>query len=102
MRHRRPQRQLTAELKKVRGDEGILFKLADAAIGKPDEVVREALYPVVGERTLRDLVTEAQANEKVCTARPCSRSIAQGAGSRSIAQRAGTASRSTWTASARH
>ncbi|MGC9381502.1 hypothetical protein [Streptomyces sp. MH13] len=61
---RRAERQLTAELKKVRGKEGILFKLADAAIGKPHEVVREALYPVVGEKTLRDLVAEAKANEK--------------------------------------
>ncbi|MBT2445369.1 Tn3 family transposase [Streptomyces sp. ISL-36] len=66
---RRVERQLTAELKKVRGKEGILFKLADAAIGKPDEVVRTALYPVVGERTLRDLVAEAKANEKVFKAK---------------------------------
>ncbi|MET9387682.1 Tn3 family transposase [Streptomyces sp. NPDC002928] len=66
---RRVERQLTAELKKVRGKEGILFKLADAAIGKPDEVVREALYPVVGEKTLRDLVAEAKANEKVFKAK---------------------------------
>ncbi|MFI1422070.1 Tn3 family transposase [Streptomyces sp. NPDC020731] len=66
---RRVERQLPAELKKVRGKEGILFKLADAAIGKPDEVVREALYPVVGEKTLRDLVAEAKANEKVFKAR---------------------------------
>lgn len=66
---RRVERQLTAELKKVRGKEGILFKLADAAIGKPDEVVRTALYPVVGEKTLRDLVAEAKANEKVFKAK---------------------------------
>ncbi|WP_209441543.1 DUF4158 domain-containing protein [Streptomyces erythrochromogenes] len=66
---RRVERQLTAELKKVRGKEGILFKLADAAIGKPDEVVGEALYPVVGEKTLRDLVAEAKANEKVFKAK---------------------------------
>ncbi|MFE7001169.1 DUF4158 domain-containing protein [Streptomyces griseus] len=66
---RRVERQLTAELKKVRGKEGILFKLADAAIGKPDDVVREALYPVVGEKTLRDLVAEAKANEKVFKAK---------------------------------
>ncbi|QES17722.1 Tn3 family transposase [Streptomyces venezuelae] len=66
---RRVERQLTAELKKVRGKEGILFKLADAAIGKPDEVVREALYPVVGEKMLRDLVAEAKANEKVFKAK---------------------------------
>jgi hypothetical protein len=63
------EQQLTAELKKVRGKEGILFKLADAAIGKPDETVRLALYPVVGEKTLRDLVAEAKANEKVFKAK---------------------------------
>jgi hypothetical protein len=40
---RRVEKQLTAELKKVRGKEGILFKLAEATIGKPDEVVRRAL-----------------------------------------------------------
>jgi hypothetical protein len=49
---------LKTELKKVRGKDGILFKLADAAIGNPDEIVRTALYPVVGEKTLRDLVAE--------------------------------------------
>lgn len=66
---RRVERQLTAELKKVRGKEGILFRLAEAAVGKPDEIVRRALYPVVGEKTLRDLVAEAKANEKVFKAK---------------------------------
>ncbi|GLW27043.1 hypothetical protein Mame01_70850 [Microbispora amethystogenes] len=66
---RRVERQLTDELRKVRGKEGILFKLADAAIGKPDEIVRRALFPVVGEKTLRDLVAEAKANEKAFKAK---------------------------------
>jgi hypothetical protein len=66
---RRVERQLTAELKKVRGKEGILFRLAEAAVGKPDEIVRRALYPVVGEKTLKDLVAEAKANEKVFKAK---------------------------------
>ncbi|MFI9569462.1 hypothetical protein [Streptomyces rishiriensis] len=48
---RRVEKRLTAELKKVRGKEGILFKLATAAVDKPDEVVRRALFPVVGEKT---------------------------------------------------
>jgi hypothetical protein len=61
----RVEKQLTAELKKVRGKEGILFTLAEAAVGKPDEAVRRALYPVLGEKTLKDLVAEAKANEKV-------------------------------------
>ncbi|MDN3060371.1 hypothetical protein PH213_38835 [Streptomyces sp. SRF1] len=66
---RRVERQITAESKKVRGKEGILFRLADAAIGQPDKTVRTALYPVVGEKTLRDLVAEAKANEKVFKAK---------------------------------
>jgi hypothetical protein len=49
--------------------EGILFRLADAAIGQPDETVHAALYPVVGEKMLRDLVAEAKANEKVFKAK---------------------------------
>lgn len=63
------EKHLTAELKKVRGKEGILFKLATAAVDKPDEVVRRALFPVVGEKTLRELVAEAKANEKVFKAK---------------------------------
>lgn len=61
---RRVERQLTAELKRVRGKEGILFRLARAAVDHPDEPVRLALFPVVGEPTLRDLVAEAKANER--------------------------------------
>ncbi|MET9047469.1 hypothetical protein [Streptomyces sp. NPDC004362] len=33
---------MTAELKKVRGKEGILFKLADAAIGNPRTTLRSS------------------------------------------------------------
>ncbi|MEV5085659.1 hypothetical protein AB0K74_45485 [Streptomyces sp. NPDC056159] len=61
------ERQLTAELKKVRGKEGILFRLADAA--QPEGTVRTVLYPLVGEKTLRDLVAEAKANEKAFKAK---------------------------------
>ncbi|MGX1114871.1 TnpA family transposase [Streptomyces ambofaciens] len=63
------ERQLTAELKKVRGKEGILFRLADAAVGQPEGTVRTVLYPVVGEKTLRDLVSEAKANDKAFKAK---------------------------------
>ncbi|WP_180985800.1 hypothetical protein [Streptomyces sp. CB02959] len=37
---RRVERQLTAELKTVRGKEGILFRLAGAAVGRPEGTVR--------------------------------------------------------------
>ena len=62
---RRVERELTEDLRRVRGKEGILFRIAEAAIGHPDDTVRSALYPVVGEKTLRELVREAKANEIV-------------------------------------
>ena len=57
--------ELLADLRRVRGKEGILFRRAEAAVEHPDETVRRALYPVVSETTLRDLVKEAKANEGV-------------------------------------
>ncbi len=63
------EKAIYAELKQVHGKTGILFRLAEAAVEHPDETVRTALYPVVGEKTLRDLVAEAKANEPVFRAR---------------------------------
>ena len=60
---------LLADLRRVRGKEAILFRLAAAALEHPDETVRSALYPVVSEATLRDLVKEANANEVLFRAR---------------------------------
>jgi TnpA family transposase len=57
---RRAERELLADLRRVAGKERILFALAKAAIEHPDETARQALYPVVGEQTLRDLVREAE------------------------------------------
>ena len=66
---RKVERELTEDLRRVRGREGILFRLAEAAVDHPDDTVRTALYPVVGESTLRDLVREAKANEAAFRAR---------------------------------
>lgn len=62
-------RELTEDLRRVRGKEGILFRLAAAAVEHPDDTVRTALFPVVGEGTLRELVQEAKANQRVFQAR---------------------------------
>jgi TnpA family transposase len=62
---RRVERELTEDLRRVRGKEAILFRLAEAAVGHPDDTVREALFPVVSEKTLRELVREAKADERV-------------------------------------
>jgi hypothetical protein len=56
---------LVADLKRVSGKQGLLFALAGAAIDHADETVRTALYPVVSETTLRQLVKEAQASEQL-------------------------------------
>jgi TnpA family transposase len=61
---RRVERELIDDLRRVRGKEAILFRLAEAAIEHPDDTVRDALYPVVGEKTLRELVREAKANQQ--------------------------------------
>lgn len=66
---RRVERELTEDLRRVRGKEGILFRLAEAAVEHPDELVRSVLYPAVGENTLRELVKEAKANQHAFQAR---------------------------------
>ena len=52
---------LLEDLKRVHGKTTLLFKLAEAAVESPDGVIKEVLYPVVGEQTLRDLVREFKA-----------------------------------------
>ncbi|MGH9021711.1 MAG: Tn3 family transposase, partial [Acidimicrobiia bacterium] len=66
---RRVEGELVSDLKRVRGKEGILFRLAEAAVEHPDDTVRAALYPVVGEATLRELAREAKANQSAFRAR---------------------------------
>lgn len=62
---RRVEKELIEDLRRVHGKENILFRLAEAAVDHPDDIVREALYPVVGEKALRELVKEAKANDQV-------------------------------------
>jgi hypothetical protein len=42
----RVERELISDLRRVRGKEGILFRLAEAAVEHPDETVRKAVFPV--------------------------------------------------------
>jgi hypothetical protein len=51
-------RALLEDLRKVHGKATLLYRIAEAAIGNPDGIVKEVLYPLVGEETLRDLVRE--------------------------------------------
>ena len=58
---RRVDRELLDDLKRVTGKQNLLFDLAGAALEQPDGIVREVVFPVVGEQTLRDLVKEGKA-----------------------------------------
>ncbi|MDQ3638690.1 MAG: DUF4158 domain-containing protein, partial [Actinomycetota bacterium] len=57
---RRVEKEILEDLKRVNGKTNILFRMAEAAVGRPDGTVREVLFPAVGEGTLRDLVKEAK------------------------------------------
>src|SRR5512135_1337238 len=58
---RRVDEELLEDLKRVRGKQNLLFGVAGAALDKPDGIVREVVFPVIGEQTLRDLVKEWKA-----------------------------------------
>ena len=58
---RRVDRELLDDLRRVSGKQNLLYELAGAALDHPDGIVREVVFPVVGEQTLRDLVREAKA-----------------------------------------
>ncbi len=60
---RRVERELLADFKKVSGKHNLLFELAAATLDNPEGIVRDVVFPVVGERTLRELVKEWKATE---------------------------------------
>ena len=51
---RKVERELLNDIKRVGGKQNLLFELADATLAQPDGVVREVVFPGVGEETLRD------------------------------------------------
>jgi hypothetical protein len=50
---RRVERELLGELRRVSGKPNLLFELAGASPARPDGTVREVVFPVAGEQTLR-------------------------------------------------
>jgi hypothetical protein len=50
-----------AQFKQVRDKAYLLFKLAEATAEKPDGIIKEVVYPVVGQKTLKELVAEFKA-----------------------------------------
>ncbi len=57
----RVEREVIADFKRVAGKDGLLFQIAEASLEHPDKAVKEVVYPVASEATLRDLVREFKA-----------------------------------------
>ncbi|SFJ81416.1 Tn3 transposase DDE domain-containing protein [Thermoflavimicrobium dichotomicum] len=55
---RKVEKEILHDLKKVSGKTNLLFRMAETALEHPDGVIKEVLFPVVNEQTLRDLVKE--------------------------------------------
>ena len=55
---KRVERVLLRELQKVSGKDRILFRIAQASLGKPEGKVREVIFPVVGEQKLKEVTEE--------------------------------------------
>jgi TnpA family transposase len=49
------------EIKRVQGKNRLLYELAEASVDQPDGAVKDVIYPVASEQTLRDLIDEFKA-----------------------------------------
>jgi TnpA family transposase len=56
----RVEREILADFIRVGGKQQLLYRLAGAMWDNPDGIIREVLYPLVGEERLRTLVQEAK------------------------------------------
>jgi hypothetical protein len=59
---RKADKELLEDLKRVTGKNNLLFQLAQAALEHPEGIVKDVVYPIVPEQTLRDLVKEWRAS----------------------------------------
>ena len=59
---RKADKELLEDLKRVTGKNNLLFQLARAALEHPEGIVKDVIYPIVPEQTLRDLVKEWRAS----------------------------------------
>lgn len=62
---RRVEHALLQDIKRIANKTGILRALAETVVEHPDERIRDAVFPVVDEQTLHDLVTELRATNLV-------------------------------------
>lgn len=59
---RKIEAQLVKEFKWVSGKYTLLYRMANASLEEPEGIVKNVIYPVVNEQTLKDLVKELKAS----------------------------------------
>lgn len=55
---RRINKELVADFQLVTGKTNILFRIAEVAVAEPEGVIEKVIYPIVSQKTLKDLVAE--------------------------------------------
>lgn len=55
---RRINKELVSDFQEVTGKTNILFRIAEVAVASPNGIIEQVIYPVVSQKTLRDLVAE--------------------------------------------
>lgn len=55
---KRIDQELLKDFKKVNGKTNLLFQMAEASLQQPDGVIKDVIFPVVSEATLKNLVKE--------------------------------------------
>ncbi|PHE39727.1 Tn3 family transposase [Bacillus pseudomycoides] len=55
---RKVEKEFLRDFRKVSGKTNVLFRMAEKAVEQPDGIIRDVLFPVVGEGTLKDIVKE--------------------------------------------
>ena len=55
---RKVSKEILNDLRKVNNKYGILYDLADSAVNNPDGIIKDVIFPVVKEQTLRDIIKE--------------------------------------------
>ncbi|MFZ0255073.1 MAG: Tn3 family transposase, partial [Gammaproteobacteria bacterium] len=55
---RKVEKELLEDFKRVSGKTGLLFKIAEASLDKPEGVVRDVVFPVVSEERLEAIIKE--------------------------------------------
>lgn len=55
---RKVEKEILNDLRRVSNKYGILFNMAQKAIDNPEGIIRDVIFPVVSEQTLKDLIKE--------------------------------------------